>query len=123
MASYMSADAQPREIIQVRDAVRFDADGATLSIEPIDDGPSGASLGLHLAEPDAPGRFNVEAAQRLGLEPGPAFARLQMGETVDGVRPEQVLGPVRPAGSWRFSASVARPIGRLSRRAGSGFCS
>ena len=34
-------------------------------------------------------------AQRLGVEPGPDFGRLQAGETVNGVRPEQVIGETR----------------------------
>ena len=34
--------------------------------------------------------------QRLGLEPGPEFGRVQRGETVRGVSPEQVMGPSRP---------------------------
>ena len=29
------------------------------------------------------------------MTPGPDFGRLQRGETVDGVRPEQVMGPTR----------------------------
>ena len=32
----------------------------------------------------------------LGLAPGPEFGRLQRGETVNGVAPDQVLGPPRP---------------------------
>src|SRR5204863_4109840 len=43
-----------------------------------------------------PGRFDAELAARLGVTPGPDFGRLQRGETVAGVRPEQVMGPERP---------------------------
>jgi ribonuclease Z len=46
-------------------------------------------------EDDRPGRFDVEAARRLGVADGPDFGRLQRGETVNGVRPEQVLGETR----------------------------
>ncbi len=55
----------------------------------------GPSLGYVLAEEDRPGRFDAERAARLGVRPGPDFGRLQRGEEVDGVRPEQVVGPAR----------------------------
>ena len=55
----------------------------------------GPSLGYVLAEEDRPGRFDAELAARLGVTPGPDFGRLQRGEEVDGVRPEQVVGPAR----------------------------
>jgi len=55
----------------------------------------GPSLGYVLAEEGRPGRFDAELAARLGVTPGPDFGRLQRGETVAGVRPEQVVGPAR----------------------------
>jgi ribonuclease Z len=55
----------------------------------------GPALGYALVEPPRPGRFDVQLARRLGVPEGPAFGRLQRGETVDGVRPEQVVGPDR----------------------------
>jgi ribonuclease Z len=54
------------------------------------------AYGYALVENDRPGRFDPDAAARLGVEPGPDFGRLQRGEAVAGVRPEQVLGPERP---------------------------
>ena len=54
------------------------------------------AYGYAFAEDDRPGRFDVAAARALGVTDGPAFGRLQHGEEVDGVRPEQVVGPVRP---------------------------
>ena len=42
------------------------------------------AFGYALVEDERPGRFDPEAAQRLGVSPGPAFKRLQDGETVDG---------------------------------------
>jgi len=57
------------------------------------------ALGYALVEDERPGRFDPEAAQRLGVEPGPAFARLQAGESVPGasgdVMPSEVLGEPR----------------------------
>src|SRR5437763_8496666 len=48
-----------------------------------------------LYEDPRPGEFDPEAATALGVVPGPEFGRLQVGETIRGVRPEQVLGPPR----------------------------
>jgi ribonuclease Z len=56
----------------------------------------GQALGYALFEDERPGVFDPDAATRLGLTPGPEFGRLQRGQTVNGVRPEQVMGPSRP---------------------------
>jgi ribonuclease Z len=53
------------------------------------------AYGYALIEDERPGRFDEERALELGVRPGPDFGRLQRGETVDGVRPEQVLGEPR----------------------------
>jgi ribonuclease Z len=60
----------------------------------------GSSVGYALREETRPGRFDVEAADALGVPDGPARGALQGGEHVtlpDGrvVRPEEVLGPAR----------------------------
>jgi ribonuclease Z len=58
------------------------------------------ALGYALVEEPRPGRFDSEAAERLGVVAGPAFSALQRGEDVPGhdglVRPDQVLGAPRP---------------------------
>jgi ribonuclease Z len=56
----------------------------------------GPAYGYALVEDPRPGRFDAELAQSLGVRFGPDFGRLQRGETVDGVRPEQVVGEDRP---------------------------
>src|SRR4051812_48450977 len=56
----------------------------------------GPALSYALVEDERPGRFDAALAERLGVAPGPDFGRLQHGETVAGVRPEQVVGPDRP---------------------------
>ena len=53
------------------------------------------AYGYAFAEDDRPGRFDAETAARLGVTPGPDFGRLQAGETVNGVTPDQVLGAPR----------------------------
>jgi len=55
----------------------------------------GRAFGYALVEDERPGRFDAELATRLGVSFGPDFGRLQRGETVNGVRPEQVVGPAR----------------------------
>ena len=60
-----------------------------------------AALGWSLIEATRPGRFDVEAADALGVPNGPQRGALQRGEAValaDGrtVTPEQVLGAPRP---------------------------
>ena len=59
------------------------------------------AIGWSLIEATRPGRFDVEAADALGVPSGPARGALQQGESVtcpDGsiVHPDQVLGPPRP---------------------------
>jgi ribonuclease Z len=54
------------------------------------------AYGYAFIEDDRPGRFDVATARALGVTEGPDFGRLQRGETVGGVRPEQVVGPDRP---------------------------
>jgi ribonuclease Z len=54
------------------------------------------AYGYAFVEDDRPGRFDADAARALGVPEGPDFGRLQRGEVVAGVRPEQVVGPRRP---------------------------
>jgi ribonuclease Z len=54
-----------------------------------------AAYGYALIEEERPGRFDEARARELGVEPGPDFGRLQQGEQVGEVRPEQVLGEPR----------------------------
>jgi ribonuclease Z len=54
------------------------------------------AFGYAIVEAPRPGRFDAELANDLGVEFGPDFGRLQRGHEVNGVRPEQVVGPERP---------------------------
>jgi ribonuclease Z len=65
------------------------------------------AFGYVLFEEPRPGVFDVEAATRLGLKPGPEFGRVQRGETVRGVTPEQVLGPARAGRKLVISGDTA----------------
>jgi ribonuclease Z len=53
------------------------------------------SIGYAVVEEPRPGAFDPVRAKDLGVAPGPDFGRLQAGETVDGVRPDQVMGEER----------------------------
>ena len=54
------------------------------------------AYGYALIEDERPGRFDEARARELGVTPGPDFGRLQQGEPVGDVTPDQVLGPARP---------------------------
>src|SRR4051794_8166237 len=69
------------------------------------------ALGYALVEDERPGRFDPEAASRLGVQAGPDFSRLQAGEPVDGsdgpVKPEQVVGSPRAGRKVVISGDTA----------------
>jgi ribonuclease Z len=58
------------------------------------------AFGYSLVEEERPGRFDLDAAKRLGVKEGPDFAALQRGETVQGasgpVEAGEVMGESRP---------------------------
>jgi ribonuclease Z len=65
------------------------------------------AYGYAFVEDDRPGRFDADAARALGVAEGPDFGRLQRGETVGGVRPEQVVGEDRPGRRIVISGDTA----------------
>jgi ribonuclease Z len=69
-------------------------------VRPFEAAHSARANGYALIEQERPGRFDLDAAKRLGVPEGPAFAALQRGEEVQGdsgpVRPEDVVGANRP---------------------------
>jgi ribonuclease Z len=86
------------ELVELEPGDSMALDGADLRAYPVEH--SVRAVGYSLVEQARPGRFDPEAAKRLGVEEGPAFAALQRGETVAGtlgpVRPEDVMGESRP---------------------------
>ena len=64
------------------------------------------SVGYVYSEHERPGIFNKEKAERLGLIPGEDFSRLQAGEIVKGVSPDQVIGPKRPGCSLVYTGDT-----------------
>jgi ribonuclease Z len=81
--------------LEAHEAVR--RDGYEIRAFPVDHRVR--AYGYALVEDDRPGRFDPEAAEKLGVEPGPDFGRLQRGEEVRGadgaVKPEDVMGETR----------------------------
>ena len=65
------------------------------------------AYGYAFIEHDRPGRFDVEAARALGVTEGPDFGRLQRGETVNGIAPEQVVGKDRPGRRIVYTGDTA----------------
>ena len=65
------------------------------------------AYGYAFVEDERPGRFDVETARSLGVREGPDFGRLQRGEAVDGVTPEQVMGETRPGRRIVLSGDTA----------------
>jgi ribonuclease Z len=68
--------------------------GYRIAAVPVNHGAR-AAVGYALLEDARPGELDPQAAERLGVEPGPAFGLLQRGQSVGGVTPEQVMGPAR----------------------------
>ena len=77
--------------LEAGESVRRD----TLEIQAVNVRHRVLAYGYVLVEDPRPGRFDAELAETLGVTPGPDFGRLQRGEVVAGVRPEQVVGEER----------------------------
>jgi ribonuclease Z len=81
------------ELVELEANDELDRDGYRIAAFDVDHG--GPGLGYALVEDPRPGQFDPETARSLGVTPGPDFGRLQSGEEVNGVRPEQVMGETR----------------------------
>ena len=89
----------PLELVEVRAGEALDRDGYRILVFPVHHGVS--AVGYALVEDARPGRFDVQAADALGVPSGPERGALQRGESVtlaDGttITPDKVLGPARP---------------------------
>jgi ribonuclease Z len=81
-------------IVELEPTQTVERDGYLIAAVPVAHGDR-PSFGYALVEPARPGEFDPRVAEQLGVAPGPDFGRLQSGETVGGVAPEQVMGPSR----------------------------
>jgi ribonuclease Z len=82
------------DVVELEPAETVPYDGYLVAAVPVRH-KGESSLGYALVEESRPGHLDAALAERLGVSPGPDFGRLQRGETVAGVRPEQVMGPTR----------------------------
>jgi len=86
------------ELVELEAGDEIECKDGEIRVFPVEH--SARALGYALVEAERPGRFDPEAAKRLGVEEGPAFAALQRGESVEGstgpVEPSEVMGESRP---------------------------
>ena len=95
----------PLTLVELEPNDELERDGYRICAFDVDHGAQG--LGYALVEEPRPGVFDPERARELGLTPGPDFGRLQRGETVDGVRPDQVMGEARRGRKLVLSGDTA----------------
>jgi len=81
------------ELVELQGNDELERDGYRIAAFDVDHG--GPGLGYALVEAPRPGEFDPQRARELGVRPGPDFGRLQGGDEVDGVRPDQVMGEPR----------------------------
>jgi len=100
----------PFDLVEVRAGDVLERDGYRLLVVPVAHGT--AAVGYALVEPPRPGRFDVAAADALGVPSGVERGVLQRGESVtleDGrvVTPDEVLGPPRDGRTVVYSGDTA----------------
>ncbi len=93
-------------IVELEPAQSVQRDGYAITPVPVVHGRN-AAFGYALVEDVRPGEFDPLAAEQLGVRPGPDFGRLQRGESVSGVRPEQVMGAAREGRKIVISGDTA----------------
>jgi ribonuclease Z len=89
----------PLDVVELEPGERLEREDYAVLPFAVNHGVS--AVGYALVEAERPGRFDVDAAGRLGVPDGPERGMLQRGEPVtlpDGsvVRPDQVVGDRRP---------------------------
>ena len=83
----------PLDLVELEPNDELERDGYRVAAYATDHGVP--ALGFAIVEDPRPGVFDPERAKALGVTPGPDFGRLQEGETVAGVQPDQVMGEPR----------------------------
>ena len=95
----------PLDVVELQPGDQVRRDGYSVAAFPVEHRVS--AFGYALFEDERPGRFDAERAEGLGIRPGPDFGRLQEGETVGDVTPDQVLGDPRPGRKLVVSGDTA----------------
>jgi ribonuclease Z len=93
-------------IIELAPADSVERDGYLVAAIPVRH-RGNACFGYAIVEEPRPGHLDPQLAEQLGVTPGPDFGRLQRGEVVAGVRPEQVMGPTREGRKVVISGDTA----------------
>ncbi len=110
LARIVGRTRYPLELVELAPGDAVDLEDARVEAFKVEHGSTGAN-GYVLVEEERPGRFDLEAAQRLGVPEGPAFAALQRGETVEGasgpVRPDDVVGESRQGRTVAITGDTA----------------
>ncbi|HEX6388922.1 MAG TPA: ribonuclease Z [Solirubrobacteraceae bacterium] len=65
------------------------------------------AYGYAIVEDERPGRLDADRAIELGVSDGPDLGRLTRGEVVNGVKPEDVIGPPRAGRKIVLSGDTA----------------
>jgi ribonuclease Z len=81
------------ELVELEPNDELSREGYRIAAFGVDHG--GPAIGYAVVEDPRPGQFDPDRARELGVEFGPDFGRLQRGEEVNGVRPDQVMGEAR----------------------------
>jgi ribonuclease Z len=97
--------------VELEPGAVLERDGYRIAAVPVSH--RGPAFGYVLYEDERPGVFDPDRAAALGVVPGPDFGRLQRGESVAGVRPDQVMGPNRPGRKVTISGDT-RPCEALT---------
>ncbi len=95
----------PLELVELEPNDTLERDGYRIAAYAVDHGVR--ALGYALVEDPRPGHLDPARARELGITHGPDLGRLQRGETVDGVRPEQVMGETRRGRSVVIAGDTA----------------
>jgi ribonuclease Z len=110
LARIVGRTRYPLELLELDPGDSVPLEGGRVEAFKVEHGNTRAN-GYVLIEEERPGRFDLEAAQRLGVPEGPAFAALQRGETVEGasgpVRPEDVIGESRQGRTVAITGDTA----------------
>ena len=100
----------PLTIVELEAGERLERGDYAIEPFSVEHGPD--ALGYALVEPERPGRFDVAAADALGVPSGPDRGQLQAGEDVTlesgrTVTPVEVLGEPRPGRKLVFTGDTA----------------
>ena len=105
-------------VVELQPAQAVARDGYSVSAIPVRHRADSA-YGYAIVEDPRPGHLDARRAQELGVTPGPDFGRLQRGESIAGVSPEQVMGPIREGRKVVLSGDTApcEPLAIASHQA------